>query len=166
MPFTLRTELTRCAVHVFSWPLGIPIDHDLQEKIDAFLPVLDGMMSSGLVTIEKVRVLQYGTDPVSRESRSGAPAPGRTCACFHSASKRRSDPPSDRQAQHARGRRIYEGQHQQNALPVGEIRDVVLGYGLPRLWPTRAEIRAARGFTSTGTNTSEPGALQLAMYPR
>jgi PII-like signaling protein len=34
---------------------------DSQEKIDAFLPVLDGMMSSGLVTIEKVRVLQYGS---------------------------------------------------------------------------------------------------------
>jgi uncharacterized protein len=34
---------------------------DSQEKIDAFLPVLDGMMSSGLVTIEKVQVLQYGS---------------------------------------------------------------------------------------------------------
>jgi PII-like signaling protein len=34
---------------------------DSQEKIDAFLPVLDGMMSSGLVTMEKVQVLQYGT---------------------------------------------------------------------------------------------------------
>ena len=33
---------------------------DSQAKIDAFLPVLDGMMSSGLVTIEKVQVLQYG----------------------------------------------------------------------------------------------------------
>lgn len=33
---------------------------DSQEKIDAFLPVLDGMMSSGLVTLEKVQVLQYG----------------------------------------------------------------------------------------------------------
>ncbi|HLH89094.1 MAG TPA: DUF190 domain-containing protein [Xanthobacteraceae bacterium] len=33
---------------------------DAQAKIDAFLPVLDGMMSSGLVTIEKVQVLQYG----------------------------------------------------------------------------------------------------------
>jgi uncharacterized protein len=33
---------------------------DAQEKIDAFLPVLDGMMSSGLITIEKVQVLQYG----------------------------------------------------------------------------------------------------------
>src|SRR5215472_6816760 len=35
---------------------------DAQDKIDAFLPVLDGMMSSGLVTIEKVQVLQYGKD--------------------------------------------------------------------------------------------------------
>ena len=34
---------------------------DSQEKIDAFLPTLDGMMSSGLVTIEKVQVLHYGT---------------------------------------------------------------------------------------------------------
>jgi hypothetical protein len=33
---------------------------DSQEKIDAFLPVLDSMMSSGLVTIEKIQVLQYG----------------------------------------------------------------------------------------------------------
>jgi len=33
---------------------------DSQEKIDAFLPVLDGMMGSGLITIEKVTVLQYG----------------------------------------------------------------------------------------------------------
>jgi PII-like signaling protein len=33
---------------------------DSQEKIDAFLPTLDGMMSSGLVTIEKVQVLHYG----------------------------------------------------------------------------------------------------------
>jgi len=33
---------------------------DTQDKIDAFLPELDRMMSSGLVTIEKVQVLQYG----------------------------------------------------------------------------------------------------------
>jgi PII-like signaling protein len=33
---------------------------DAQEKIDAFLPELDRMMSSGLVTLEKVQVLQYG----------------------------------------------------------------------------------------------------------
>ncbi len=35
---------------------------DSQDKIDRFLPVLDGMMQRGLVTIEKVQVLQYGTD--------------------------------------------------------------------------------------------------------
>jgi len=33
---------------------------DSQERIDAFLPVLDTMMSSGLVTIERVQVIQYG----------------------------------------------------------------------------------------------------------
>ncbi len=33
---------------------------DAQDKIDAFLPVLDRMMSGGLITIEKVQVLQYG----------------------------------------------------------------------------------------------------------
>ena len=45
-------------------PLVIEIV-DSQEKIDAFLPVLDGMMPSGLVTLEKVQVLQYG------ETRNG-----------------------------------------------------------------------------------------------
>jgi PII-like signaling protein len=35
---------------------------DSQEKIDTFLPVLDGMMSSGLVTLERAEVLQYGTE--------------------------------------------------------------------------------------------------------
>jgi len=33
---------------------------DAKDKIDAFLPVLDRMMSGGLITIEKVKVLQYG----------------------------------------------------------------------------------------------------------
>src|SRR4249919_2254665 len=33
---------------------------DSQEKIDGFLPVLDGLMGSGLVTLERVQVLQYG----------------------------------------------------------------------------------------------------------
>jgi uncharacterized protein len=37
---------------------------DSQEKIDAFLPVLDGMMSSGLITMERAEVLQYGTEEV------------------------------------------------------------------------------------------------------
>jgi uncharacterized protein len=33
---------------------------DSQEKIDGFLPILDGLMGSGLVTLERVQVLQYG----------------------------------------------------------------------------------------------------------
>jgi uncharacterized protein len=33
---------------------------DSEERINSFLPVLDSMMGSGLVTIEKVQVLQYG----------------------------------------------------------------------------------------------------------
>lgn len=37
---------------------------DSQEKIDAFLPVLDEMMgkNSGLITVEKVQVLKYGNE--------------------------------------------------------------------------------------------------------
>ena len=33
---------------------------DSTEKIEAFLPVLDTMMQSGLITIERARVLHYG----------------------------------------------------------------------------------------------------------
>jgi PII-like signaling protein len=39
---------------------------DSDEKIDAFLPVLDTMMTSGLVTIEKVQVLQYGSGGITQ----------------------------------------------------------------------------------------------------
>jgi PII-like signaling protein len=42
-------------------PLVIEIV-DAEEKINAFLPILETIMSSGLVTLEKVQVLQYGTD--------------------------------------------------------------------------------------------------------
>jgi hypothetical protein len=38
---------------------------DSEDNINAFLPVLDGMMSSGLITLEKVQVLQYGTKAAS-----------------------------------------------------------------------------------------------------
>ena len=33
---------------------------DAEDNIQNFLPMLDNMISSGLVTLEKVRVLQYG----------------------------------------------------------------------------------------------------------
>ena len=39
-------------------PLVIEIV-DSEEKINAFLPVLDGMISGGLVTLEKVRAFRY-----------------------------------------------------------------------------------------------------------
>ncbi len=40
-------------------PLVIEIV-DSEDKINAFLPTLDAMMGSGLVTLEKVKVLRYG----------------------------------------------------------------------------------------------------------
>lgn len=45
-------------------PLVIEIV-DSEDKINDFLPVLDGIMSSGLITLEKVQVLQYGTHATS-----------------------------------------------------------------------------------------------------
>jgi PII-like signaling protein len=33
---------------------------DGEDKINAFLPVIEAIMTSGLVTLEKVQVLQYG----------------------------------------------------------------------------------------------------------
>ena len=42
-------------------PLVIEIV-DSEEKINAFLPVLDAIMTSGLITLEKVQVVQYGTN--------------------------------------------------------------------------------------------------------
>src|SRR6266849_9974911 len=42
----------------FDLPLVIEIV-DTEEKIQAFLPVLDEMMKGGLVTLEKVKVIHY-----------------------------------------------------------------------------------------------------------
>jgi PII-like signaling protein len=42
-------------------PLVIEIV-DSEARINEFLPALDAMMDSGLVTLEKVQVLQYGND--------------------------------------------------------------------------------------------------------
>lgn len=43
-------------------PLVIEIV-DAEEKIQAFLPVLDEMMKGGLVTLERVRVIDYRANP-------------------------------------------------------------------------------------------------------
>jgi uncharacterized protein len=50
---------------------------DSEENINRFLPVLDGMMGSGLITMENVKVLQYGTDMLKLKI-SGAPVPPAT----------------------------------------------------------------------------------------
>jgi len=39
---------------------------DSEAKVEAFIRDLDGMMGSGLVTTEKVRVRRYGTEPPPR----------------------------------------------------------------------------------------------------
>jgi len=49
------TKILRLSVDL---PLVIEIV-DSEEKIKAFLPVLDGMMGGGMVTLEPVRVLHY-----------------------------------------------------------------------------------------------------------
>ena len=43
-------------------PLVIEIV-DTEEKINAFLPLLDEMMTGGLVTLERVRVIDYRAKP-------------------------------------------------------------------------------------------------------
>jgi len=50
---------------------------DSQETIDNFLPVLDKMMTSGLITMEKVQVLQYGDKANAGEQAAGRSAPSR-----------------------------------------------------------------------------------------
>lgn len=49
--------------HLFPLTQDLPVVVEIvdrEEKINAFLPVLDEMMESGLVTIEVAKVLQYG----------------------------------------------------------------------------------------------------------
>ena len=50
-------------------PLVIEIV-DSEEKINSFLPALDGMIGGGLVTLEKVKVVHYRSGPES-EPRKG-----------------------------------------------------------------------------------------------
>lgn len=38
---------------------------DAEEKIQEFLPLLDGMITGGLVTLEKVRVIDYRGAPIT-----------------------------------------------------------------------------------------------------
>jgi PII-like signaling protein len=40
---------------------------DTEEKLNAFLPVLDEMLKGGLVTLEKVRVIDYRANPAEEK---------------------------------------------------------------------------------------------------
>jgi len=52
----------------YDLPLIIEIV-DAEEKINAFLPVLDQMMKGGLVTLEKVRVIDYRASQDAADKR-------------------------------------------------------------------------------------------------
>ncbi len=53
-----RLHTSKILVLSMDLPLVIEIV-DSEEKINAFLPVIDGMISSGLVTLEKAKVIHY-----------------------------------------------------------------------------------------------------------
>jgi uncharacterized protein len=54
----------------FDLPVVIEIV-DTEAKLMEFLPVLDSMMTSGLVTLEKVQVLQYGQEGLRERAGLG-----------------------------------------------------------------------------------------------
>jgi hypothetical protein len=57
----------------FDLPLVIEIV-DTEEKINGFLPIIDAMLKGGLVTLEKVRVIDYRADetPKGEPEKPGA----------------------------------------------------------------------------------------------
>ena len=57
------------AARVFDLSVDLPVlieIVDASEKIDAFVPLLDGYVTDGLITLENVEIVRYGT---------GAPKP-------------------------------------------------------------------------------------------
>ena len=72
MGFGHSSRLHTAKVLRLSFDLPIIVEIvDTEVKINEFLPILDGMMSSGLVTLEKVQVLQYGKEGL--RERAGLP---------------------------------------------------------------------------------------------
>jgi PII-like signaling protein len=63
MGFGHSSRLHTAKILRLSYDLPVVVEIvDTEEKINGFLPTLDEMMSSGLITMEKVQVLQYGTE--------------------------------------------------------------------------------------------------------
>jgi PII-like signaling protein len=55
-----RIHAAKVVQLVYDLPIVVEMV-DSQEKIDAFLPALEQLMSGGIVTTEKIRVLRYGS---------------------------------------------------------------------------------------------------------
>jgi len=51
----------------FDLPIVVEIV-DTEAKINEFLPLLDSMMASGLITLEEVQVLQYGKEGLKQRA--------------------------------------------------------------------------------------------------
>jgi uncharacterized protein len=63
MGFGKTSRLHTAKILRLSFDLPIVIEIvDSEEKINSFLPTLDEMMKGGLVTLEKVRVIDYRAD--------------------------------------------------------------------------------------------------------
>jgi uncharacterized protein len=63
MGFGHSSKLHTAKVLRLSFDLPIMVEIvDTEAKINEFLPTLDKMMASGLITLEKVQVLQYGKE--------------------------------------------------------------------------------------------------------
>ena len=72
MGFGKSSRLHTAKILRLSMDLPLVIEMvDAEEKINEFLPVLDGMIGGGLVTVEKVKVIEYRAKP-------GAESPAKT----------------------------------------------------------------------------------------
>jgi uncharacterized protein len=61
MGFGEHSQIHSAKVLRLSQDLPVVIEIvDAPDKVNAFLPVLDSMMGSGLITLEKIQVLHYG----------------------------------------------------------------------------------------------------------
>ena len=63
MGFGASSQIHTAKIIQLSMDLPLVVEIvDTEEKINGFLPILDEMMSGGLVTLEKARVIHYRAD--------------------------------------------------------------------------------------------------------
>jgi PII-like signaling protein len=72
MGFGLSSRLHTATILRLSEDLPVVIEIvDSKEQIDSFLPLLDQIMMGGLVSLEEVRILRYGSDRNTTGSLTG-----------------------------------------------------------------------------------------------